>query len=408
MLKKFFHPVLVVSLLAMGLVAAACSDSNDDGPKSVELTGGTSTEQTVYADETQKPENITFKAAAPWTATVTDTTPVQTKAETGNTEWLKLDRYSGEAGNVSLTMTLSLNLTGHDRKAEIRIVCGGTTLIITVEQKATTESGEKPEDPNKPAQSDLKNRIVQVERDVYNRHSVIKFTYDELGRLIEILDTGYYYGDPTTTKFTYGDKTVAYESICKRNGSVVYQENSSIELDENDRGVSGTCKSIDENGTWDYTDRFTYDANGQLVKTEETKKIYDKEGKEWNYKNLYTTTWTNGNPTQVLWGSSDNPSYTDQAAYETIENKTNLDLNWMISLSGAEGYSYSAGGDTFFAAMGYMGKRPKNMAKSVIDRRNGYANTYQYQLDGQGRITKIVEIVSTYSTPNEYTIHYAE
>ncbi len=398
MLKKIFHPLLVVSLLAMGLAAAACSDSNDEGPKSVELTGGTSTQQTVWADETQKPENITFKAAAPWTATVTDTTPVQTKAETGRVDWLTLSAYSGGAGNVSLTMTLTPNYMGADRKAEIRIVCGGTTLIITVEQKATTESGEKP------AQSDLKNRIVRIEQNFFEQNffdsqSVIEFTYDELGRLIEILDTGYYFGDPTTTKFTYGDKTVAYENICKRDGSVVFQENGSIELDENGRGVSGTCKGIEKGyGTWDYTYLFAYDANGQLVKTEE---------EESGYKTLYTTTWTNGNPTQVLWSRSDNPSYTytDQATYETIENKTNLDLNQLLVLD-TEGYDYSVGVNDFFAAMGYMGKRPKNMAKNVTSRHNKY--TYEYQLDGQGRITKVVKIGEMSSTSNEYIIHYAE
>ncbi len=539
MLKKIFHPVLVVSLLAMGLVAAACSESNDDGgnggnggnegggntPANIELTGDTSSQQQVYADDKQAPAPIKFTAKAPWTATVA---AVPTKAEGGSeVDWLDLSAYSGGAGDVSLTITLSPNYTGQDRKAEIRITCGGTTIVITVEQKGKTESGEVPEDPNepkpnpielsgetptqqtvwadetqtpkniafkalapwtatvaevqtkaeaeagrvdwlalsayeggagevsltitlkpnltgqdrkaeiriecagttivitveqkattesgeKPAQSDLKNRIVRIDANMenYDRYGKAnensEFTYDEAGRVVGIkrfLQYDDQYGDrghvdeEEIMTITYSDKTVAYESICKSNGSVVYQDNSSIELDENGRGVSGTYKTIrEDDGTWGYTNRFTYDANGQLVKTEE---ISDS-----SYKDLYTTTWTNGNPTQGLWSSSDNPSYTytDQAAYETIENKTNLDLNWLIALSGANfaGGSYN----DIFAAMGYMGKRPKNMAKNVT---NGYIKyTYEYQLDGQGRITKIVEIISKGPTSNEYIIHYAE
>ncbi len=143
-MKKFFHAALVLPLV---LFAVSCSES-DDGPKSVELTGGTESQQTVYADDEQAPAPIRFTAKAAWTATVAEVT---TKAE-GDSEvdWLDLSAYSGGAGNVSLTMTLSPNYTGADRKAEIRIECAGTSISITVEQKGTTEQGEVPKDPEKP------------------------------------------------------------------------------------------------------------------------------------------------------------------------------------------------------------------------------------------------------------------
>ncbi|MCM1300507.1 MAG: hypothetical protein NC250_03725 [Alistipes senegalensis] len=141
-MKIFFHAVLV---LPLALFAAACSDN--DGDEAVKLESGTDTKQQVFADDTA-PAPIRFTAAAAWTATVTDTTPVRT--ETGKTEWLELDRYSGDAGEVTLTMTLSPNYTGADRKAEIRIACGGTTIVITVEQKGTKADGTQPQDPENP------------------------------------------------------------------------------------------------------------------------------------------------------------------------------------------------------------------------------------------------------------------
>ncbi len=406
MLKKIFHPVLVVSLLAMGLAAAACSDSNDEGPKSVELTGGTSTEQTVYADETQKPENITFKAAAPWTATVTDTTPVQTKAETGNTEWLKLDHYSGEAGDVSLTMTLSLNLTGHDRKAEIRIVCGGTTIVITVEQKATTEKGEVPQD--------LKNRIDWIERKYgpynerpYNESSRLEFSYDKLGRLIHVSETWREDSNITdiiTGEFTYGDKTVVCEVIHKDSincEEISLQSTNSAVLDENGRVVSNKITSKDEGKTEESSSHFTYDTkNGQLIKTETICKDYDGSSE----KDLFEISWTNGNPTQVIW-TFNNYTTIDRVTYGTIKNKTNLDLNWFIALD-TEGWYFSIGENQFLAAMGYMGKRSQNMAESVKSGSVGYSPTYRYQFDDEGRINKIIGNDPIESI--ECTIHYAE
>ncbi len=410
MLKKIFHPVLVVSLLAMGLVAAACSESNDDGPKSVELTGGTSTKQTVYADETQKPENITFKAAAPWTATVTDTTPVQTKAETGNTEWLKLDHYSGEAGDVSLTMTLSLNLTGHDRKAEIRIVCGGTTIVITVEQKGTKQDGTTPE------QADLKNRIVRIEEDWSGKtDAYYEFKYDEAGRVIGIKQ--FEYGDEysSDTEYnitvTYGDKTITYESKGegKDDGKdYIWTETDSAVLDENGRVVSEKNTSFEKYGEETSTDeityRFTYDANGYLVKNEEL----DSDYLEYSYQ----ITWTAGNPTQVVDYWRDNHgemANVDRATYGSVENKANLDLNWLALCS--ESWHFSVGENQFLALTGYMGKRSKNMADTVITHCENSKQTYTeaivYQFDNEGRIVKITSKDDNGNT-DIYTIRYAE
>ncbi len=388
MLKKFFHPVLVVSLLAMGLVAAACSDSNDDGPKSVELTGGTSTEQTVYADETQKPESITFKAVAPWTATVTE---VATKAEAGRVDWLTLSAYSGEAGDVSLTMTLKVNTTGHDRKAEIRIICGDTTIVITVEQKATKA-----------------DRIKRIEKYNYNEAGKLEpidesyeFTYDEETGRVKTITRLYYdydgYDDMSdVTTVTYEDGSILYE-YTETEGN--YTKTDLAVLDEYGRVVSDKITEVEKYGgnisTNEETNRFTY-KNGYLVKTETTF--------NGSYNDSYEITWENGNPTQVIYTSVDE-KITDRATYGSVENKANLDLNWFIALDAGE-WIESVGENQFLAAMGYVGKRSKNMAEQVIETDENEKVTFEYKFDKESRIEKIIR--KDEEDTDMFMIHYVE
>ncbi len=416
-MKKFFHAALVLPLV---LFAVSCSES-DEGPKSVELTGGTESQQTVYADDKQAPAPIRFTAKAAWTATVAE---VQTKAEGGSSvDWLKLDAYSGGAGDVSLTMTLEENTTGHDRKAEIRIECAGTTLTITVEQKGTKRGDSDVEDPNNPENpdqptTDLKNRIVRIDQNWSGTtDAYYEFKYDEAGRVVG--GKRFQYGDGNygnteeNMTVTYGDKTITYKSEGKEGNYYNWTEADSDVLDENGRVVSEKFTAVEQyegkTDPYESSSRFTYDANGYLIKTET---IYPNEDKD-----LYQITWTNGNPTQVIWTSAENPTNTnpttttttDRATYGTIENKANLDLNWLIALNGMEGWQFSVGESLFPAATGYMGKRSKYMAETVTGTgeydKGSYTNEYQF--DNEGRIVKIISKDNNGDT-DIYTIRYAE
>ena len=51
---------------------ASCSDGDDESSKTIELTGGTQTTQTVFADETTLHNGIKFTATEAWTATITE------------------------------------------------------------------------------------------------------------------------------------------------------------------------------------------------------------------------------------------------------------------------------------------------------------------------------------------------
>ena len=110
-------------LLCLFVAACFASCSNNDENASIQLTGNTTTSQTVYADETSKPEGIKFTATAPWTAMVKNVTTTRSS----EVDWLTLNLYSGDAGEYTLTMTLQPNLTGKDRVAEIVITCGAVS-----------------------------------------------------------------------------------------------------------------------------------------------------------------------------------------------------------------------------------------------------------------------------------------
>lgn len=135
-MKQFFI------MLTVAIALCACNKEKEEG-KDITLIGGTQTTQTVYADQIIKSDGIKFNAVAPWTATVSAI--AANRAGGSQVEWLQLNVYEGKAGDHTLTLTLKPNTTGADRRAEIRIVCGTFTITIIVEQKGTTQSGEKPE-----------------------------------------------------------------------------------------------------------------------------------------------------------------------------------------------------------------------------------------------------------------------
>lgn len=155
------------------LVLVAC-DKENDTPNEITLTEGTTSSQTVYADETTKTNGIKFSAKASWTATVKEV--VASKAGGSAVDWLKLSVYEGEAGEHSLSLILKENYTGTDRKAEIKIVSGGATIAIDVAQKATTKDGEilKPE-PEPSGSGILSNETAKQSRKLVGAtHEIIK------------------------------------------------------------------------------------------------------------------------------------------------------------------------------------------------------------------------------------------
>ena len=53
-----------------------------------------------------------------------------------------MDKYSGEAGEYTLTITLTPNNTGKTRTATITVSSGSEEITVTVTQKSAAESGD--------------------------------------------------------------------------------------------------------------------------------------------------------------------------------------------------------------------------------------------------------------------------
>lgn len=130
--------ILLSTIAFVAALFVAC-DGLDDGTKTIEFTDGTQPTQTFYADDTAG--SVKFRAAGTWSATVVDATRA-------SVDWLTLSRYSGDAGECEITVTLDENTTGEERTAKIIIICGDTSITITITQMPTKrDDSENPENP---------------------------------------------------------------------------------------------------------------------------------------------------------------------------------------------------------------------------------------------------------------------
>lgn len=403
---------LFLALLTIGVAMASCSDGDDESSKTIELTGGTQTTQTVFADETTPNNGIKFTATEAWTATITEV--ATTKAAAGRVDWVELSAYSGGAGEFTLIMTLQPNLTGQSRKAEIRIVCGDTTIVIVVEQKGTKEDGTTPESPDGPDVSTDK-LITKIEIDNYiytgefDGTDVVDFTYDDQKRLTRMVVTeedetseGEKITTVSTIVFTYDNDKVSYEQTDVEDGvTSPYKPTGSITLDENCRAVSGTGRDYeykDKVEEYTFTYSLEYNAYGYL---ERSVRVEDSDSEE------ERLIWSNGNLVSVWWGDgygTSNPDAIDRAQYGSVLNKTNLDLNWIIALN-SEGFDFATG-DTnkMFPMLGYTGKRSTNMVEKIIAWTGASKETskYVYTTNDDAFPVSITEYYNV-AMPNEQT-----
>ena len=203
-MKKVFSYVSALCLSLCLLSACSSDDEKGDiipGQNEVVLDKGTSTNQTVFADETVKNEGIKFTTVGPWKAEVR---AVAMRAEGSQVDWLTLSQYQGDkAGEYTLTFTLKQNFTGKDRKAEIRIVCGETVITIMVEQKAGKQDGEKLLRIQSIRMQVVCGEAYQELWGDGNDDDVMYFTYDDQGRVVKVVQDYSDESDGSTDKETY-------------------------------------------------------------------------------------------------------------------------------------------------------------------------------------------------------------
>lgn len=417
---------LLFTLIAVVALTACTKDSGGD--KELTLTGGTSTTQTIYADETIKSDGIKFNASSSWTATVNNVTT--NKAGGSQVDWLELSAYSGGAGEHTLKIIIKENRTGADRKAEIKINCGGTTITITVEQKATN-------DPNPPKPQ--YNRYVKktTVSDIYSKHE-ITYLYDDQKRVSQLVvrrensDPYYPYENGiynASAKFVYDGNNIAITVVDDDNINGEFEE--SINLKLNSKGLvieevstgqyisSDSSEAVDPRATSNYVSRaassnyiatknrttthntihtktYTYDDYNYMRKIEEKAKCIDHAAGTACSISTYNTTYNwgqNGNVNEMVQQlSSGNSSYDHQTTYEitysSYPNKSdcNLDLANLIASDIFLG--------TIAEVLGLTGKRCQNFISSAGQKSIYSAGRYNYayQFDKDGYVTKCTVI----------------
>ncbi len=417
-----FYMRLVFSFLTVFMLASC---SKDDG----EIKMKTPSEITVYADDTNASDVIRFDASNSWRASVNYQT------SEGGTDWVSLSAYSGGIGENSISLTLKANTTGHDRKATITIDTDDAVVTITIVQKGTTKDGNEPAtDPSTPIIDG--NQIAKIIQHNYYKsgekleddgEDTYEFFYDSSNRLVRIVQTeinqvdyiGGYTGPKetetqiTTVDITYQNGTVAYEITTTIDGVEEKEKPSGSIVLENGRAVSGTSVDYNEKDNGNYykyvsTYTLAYDDNGYLVKSSRVEDGEDADDE--------VISWTNGCPTQVVWGYTGSTLLVDKATYGNVNNWSNLDLNWFLLDS--EGWDFAAGDPyKIFAILGYVGKRSLHLVSTLTDgsgvaySSNGWLHTYYaYERDEtSGLPLKVTEKTSAdYGSESEYTIVYGK
>ena len=399
---KNFYVWLV--LMAFLLIGCSKEDGTDVGGPAVQLATGTTSEYTVYADETEvaPSQGITFTTTGPWRATVAETR--------AGTDWVTISPDHGDqAGSYTIRISLGTNTTGQDRKAVVTIECGDTRVAITIEQKAVTASGEQPQDPIEGGK-----RVSRVETDhyyhngteiVHEYNHTIDFVYDEQGRVSQMV-ARYYGGDFTegyisTVSLTYGEGMVSYEIGTVENGvENPNKDNGAATLDGQGRVASGEYVFFEHKGDeWirgGDTYELSYDVDGYLIRT------VPQGGSSESH-----ISWENGNPVQVWWGTSGGSDLIDKATYGEVLNRANVDLNWLCVLS-SEGWDYAAGDpNKVFNIIGLIGTRALHMVQTLSE--SGVYDTprtrsYTYQLDVDGLPVQIERV----ATGDYSSVEYAD
>lgn len=345
---------LLLIMLAICTLIGCSKDNGDETPKNIEITGGETTQE-VFADNTQGKDGVKFTTTGAWNSSIVSTT----KADAP--DWVSIDPASGDkAGDYTINIILAPNYTGENRKAEIKISCGGTVITITVEQKGVTENNEKPKAPK------LVSKVTLFPDGLETDSRTSTFTYYPDNRIKTIVRNGENEsGRPTSYTYTYAGNTVTEQS--SENQTIIYTLNN-----------DGYIVSSSQN-SGNRSEQLTYD-NGYLTKylstwdigSDETKYTW-KDGnlKSWIYKDLKT--------------GKDGVLFTYE--YGNIENSHsgNLDLTKLIIE------------DADFWSLDYFGKRTKNlMVKETSSgdewgKDNGIA-TYRYEQDKDGYVTKIYMI----------------
>ena len=229
------------SLLLLLAVALTSCDEVLGTQDQIELVDGTSTSLIFNADESAD-ATIKFVAEAAWTASVSEITA----SKSGESiSWLKLSSYGGEAGEYTITVSLTKNFTGASRKAEIKIVCGDSEVVITIEQKGETSTGVVAKKIKKIVYKETDNSSRDKGETPYESDFTLDFSYAKDGSVARIIEDMKYSYDSERSTYTYNFNydIVGEIQVEKKNSRYDETDNYLVKLDDR-----GNATEVSKNG----------------------------------------------------------------------------------------------------------------------------------------------------------------
>lgn len=321
-------------LLLVAVAFTACDEAITK--KLIQLADGTSTSLVFNADENGD-ATIKFTADAAWTASVSE---VAASKSGESISWLSLSPYGGEAGENTITVSLLKNYTGASRKAEIKIVCGDSEVIITVEQK-----GENVAKKIKEIQYEYIYNSEKIENpDLKPGKNTAVFEYDSQDRVTSI--------DLNDDENGESKATIDYSNDGIINISVKYASDpqagteSKITLNDNGYAVKIQAK---ENHYSEYIDvvNFEYTNDGRLGKMIFPKGHYDEELDRY-VEEVYSLKYDKGYLTNIIYNGDNSES--DNIAFNIPEfypnnypNNGMIDMFAFLEMSNGFNYAFWIG-----------------------------------------------------------------
>lgn len=347
---------------------ASCSD-NEEAEPTIVITKDQQS-QTAYADDVER--TIRFTAVEDWH---TEINYNAVKAFAVTDPWIVLDPPSGTAGAVTLKVTLSTNYTGSNRQATIRIICGHTVIVVTIEQKGTDESGKVPDEEELPEPMPAQ-RLKQVILQEDGIPFYTDFTYDSEERIVKVHSYRIVNGEKQDTykqDYTYSDKQIT-EHFTGWDEGYVGQGITIYTLEE-----GRIVRSSTQDDESSYEEFFQYGSDGRLT-------VY-KENHPFNISYQQVYTWKNEVIVSMVYtGSSDTIVY-HYEYYDPSEIPS-------ASVSFPLPYIIDELNVPDMALFGMAGKPLTCFIKKVIvtgdkwNKDNGIA-AYRYETDSAGYVTKV-------------------
>lgn len=158
--------LLCVFFAICTLAACQKGDGPDNSP--IKLDDKSQSDQTLYTDTYQKV--VSFTAVSSWNAQVAAVN------KSGDLDWISISPTSGGAGKVDMKIIVSPNPSGDERRAQIDIVCDGTTISISVVQKGGNDPNTDREIVMTDADPEFKAFLIKK----YDANSDGKLTAAEL------------------------------------------------------------------------------------------------------------------------------------------------------------------------------------------------------------------------------------